>query len=118
MVSPVDIGVYEEQKTNKKGVREHYWGCRCCDPSPDCSLKMNHIGYNMQCRSQYSAQLLTNKDHFDVSESEKKRRILNIKTMFLGKDIISLTDNFNLCDDGKNLSNKEKLIKVCNFLGV
>ena len=70
MSSPVDIGVYEEQKTKKKGVREHYWGCRCCDPSPDCSLKMNHIGYKIICISQYATQLLTNKDHSDVSESE------------------------------------------------
>ena len=72
----------------------------------------------MQCRSQYSAQLLTNKDHLDVSESEKKRRILNIKTTFRGKYSISLTEDFDLCGDGKNLSKKEMLIKIRNFLGV
>ena len=38
--------------------------------------------------------------------------------MFRGKDMISLIDNFNLCDDGKHLSNKEKLIKTSNFIGV
>ena len=26
--------------------------------------------------------------------------------------------NFNLCDDGRNLSNNKKLIKIRNFLGV
>ena len=72
----------------------------------------------MRCRSQYAAQLLKNKDDSYVSESEKKRIRLNRKTTFLGKYIISLTEIFNLYEDGKKLSNKEKLIKTCNFLGI
>ena len=38
--------------------------------------------------------------------------------MFREKYIISLTDHFNLCGDGKHLSNKEKLIKIRNFIGI
>ena len=41
---------------------------------------------------------------------------MNRKTTFRGKDIIILTDNFNLCDDGRHLSNNDKLIKIRNFL--
>ena len=43
---------------------------------------------------------------------------MNRETTFRGKDIIILADNFNLCDDGKTLSNQKKLIKIRNFLGV
>ena len=31
---------------------------------------------------------------------------------------MSLIDELNLCDDGNILSNKEKLLKIGNFLGV
>ena len=118
MIRPVDIGVCEEQKYNKKGVYEHCRGCICCDPPPGCSLKSNHIGYKIRYRYQYAAHILTNKDNLQVSESENKRRKMNRKTAFRVKDIMILTEIFNLCDDGKHLPNKEKLIKICNFLGV
>ena len=117
MSIPVDIGVCEEHKYNKKGVCEHCRGCRFCDPPHDCSLKRNYIGYKMRCISLYAAQLLTNKDHSYVSESEKKWVILNRKTTFCGKDRIILIDNSTLCDDGKHLSNKDNLIKIRKFLG-
>ena len=93
-------------------------GCRCFDPPTYFSLKRNRIGYNVRCRSQYTAQILKNKDDSYVSDSEKKRIRLNIKTTFLGKYRISPTEIFNLCEDGKKLPNKEKLIKTCNFLGI
>ena len=118
MSSPVDIGVCEYHKSNKKGVCEHCGGCRCCDPPTDCSLKRNHIGYKNRYIYQYATQLLTNNYHSDISEIENKPIILNIKTMFREKYIISLTDHFNLCGDGKHLSNKEKLIKIRNFIGI
>ena len=38
--------------------------------------------------------------------------------MLRGKDVIIMTENFSLCDDGRHLSNKDKLIKIRNFLGV
>ena len=72
----------------------------------------------MRYRSQYALQLLTNKYRADVLESENKRRRLNRKTDFRGKFRIILTNNFNLCDNGKHLSNKEeKLVKTRNFIG-
>ena len=86
MISPVDIGVCEEHKSNKKGGCENYEGYICFYPPPVCSLKSKNILYKMRCISQYSAQLLKNKDHSDVSESEKKRIILNRKTNFPVKD--------------------------------
>ena len=85
MSIPFDIGVCEDQKSNKKGVCYHCRGCRFCDPPPDCSLKRDHILYKIICRYQYSAQLLTNKDHSDVLDSKNKRRILNRKKNHVGK---------------------------------
>ena len=38
--------------------------------------------------------------------------------MFHGKDRIILTEFFNLCDNGKHLSNKDSSIRICNFLGI
>ena len=40
------------------------------------------------------------------------------KLSLCGKHRISLTDNFGSCDKDIDLSNKEKLIKSSNILGV
>ena len=68
------------------------------------------------CRSQDVVQFLTNKYHSDLSYIEKKHILLDRKTMFHGENIIIMTYNLNLCDNGKHLSNKNNLIKIRNFI--
>ena len=85
MISPFDIDVWEEYKSNKKYVCELCKGCICCEQPPGISLKRNHIRYKMICRSQYSVQFLTNKNHSDVSDIEKNQRRLNKKKCSMGK---------------------------------
>ena len=114
MSSIVEIGMCQDHKYNNEVVCKHCGGCRCCDPHHDCSFKRNHIGYNIICIYQHAAHLLTNKGHSNVSESEKKRRRLNIKTKFHVKYTISLTEIFNLCHNGKRLLNKQTLNKIHN----
>ena len=103
MISPDYIGVCEYHKPKNKVVCKHLRGYRCCDPYPCYSLKRNHIVYKMKCIYHYTVNLLTNKYHLDVSESEKKWIIFNRKTTFCGKYRISLTDNFRLCGNRKHL---------------
>ena len=38
--------------------------------------------------------------------------------MYIGRDRMNLTDELDLCDDGNILSNKDKLLKMIEFLGV
>ena len=117
MSSTVHIGVHEEHKPKKKGLCENCDIYRCCDPHPGCSLKRNRIEYKMKWIYQYDTQLLTNKDHSDVSDIENNQRRLNREKHFREKYRPILTEIFNFCDNGRNVSNQEKLIKIRNFLG-
>ena len=49
---------------------------------------------------------------------EKKKRKLNITTIYRGRNIMNLADELDLCDDGNILSNKDKLLRIGKFLGV
>ena len=102
MSNPTETGVCDNAVSCKKGVFDQYLVCRYCDKPPYFQSKINqkHFGIHIK------------------SEIEQKKRKKNRKQILRGRDRMSLEDDFDLCDDGNVLSNKDKLLKIGKLLGV
>ena len=48
---------------------------------------------------------------------EKKKRKLNITTIYRGRNIMNLADELDLCDDGNIYQTKISYIKLVSYLG-
>ena len=60
----------------------------------------------------------SNDNQSGVSDIEQKKIKLNRTKIYSGRDIMIPTDELDLCYDGNILSNKEKLLKIGDFLGL
>ena len=74
----------------------------------------------LQCTSILSIKdkLQTLRYPHSIKNVTEKKKICLQNNIYCGRDRITLTDELDLCDDGNITSNKDKLLKIGNLLGV
>ena len=77
-----------------------------------------HSGYQDKSIYQFTRKRFSKNNQSDVSDCEQKKGKFNRTTIYRGREIMSLTDELDLCDDGNITSNKDKLLKLGKLLGV
>ena len=98
MSNPPGKGVCNKHKSNMKVVCDQCGLCRCYDANTVCQSNMNHFGYQIK------------------PESEQSKIKFNRKTIYCGRYRLSLTDELDLCDDGKFYPTRRIYLKLAIYL--
>ena len=102
MSNPTEKGIHNKNNWCKKLCCDQCGVCRYWDTIPYFRSRINHKHFGIYIQP----------------EIEQKKRKLNRKTIYRGRDRIEMTDELYLCDDENILSNKDKLLTTGKLLGV
>ena len=95
-------GLCDNKFSCKKGVCNQCGVCWYCDAPQYCQSKIKHKHFGTHIQS----------------EDEQDKIKLNRTKIYHGRDIMNLTYELYLCDNGNVLSNKDKLLEIGKLLGV